>query len=66
MNVDLAPFLAAIIDMEGGEYRIPYATIRAQQGEKVVSLYLEDDGATIVLRLLDAKDVVIDDDEPNA
>jgi hypothetical protein len=61
MNIDLAPFLAAIVDMEGGSYRIPYATLRSQQGEKVIALDLEDDGATIVLRLVDAEEVEIDE-----
>lgn len=62
MNIDLAPFLAAIIDMEGGEYRIPYSTLRGQTGDKALSLDLEDDGATLVMRLVDINDVELEDD----
>jgi hypothetical protein len=62
MNIDIAPFLAAVIDLEGGTYRIPYAVLQAQTGEKALALDFEDDGATLVLRLIDAKDVPEEDD----
>jgi len=50
-QIDLAPFLAAIIEEMGGEARIPYDTFRDQTGGKAIAIDLEDDGATIVLRL---------------
>lgn len=58
MTIDLAPLLAAIVDIEGGEYRIPYATLRAQQGAKALALDPEDDGATLVIRVVD----IVEDD----
>ena len=53
MTIELGPFLAVIIEQEGGVYRIPYATLVAQDGDKVLTIDLEDDGATIALRIVD-------------
>jgi hypothetical protein len=57
MQVDLAAFLAAVIDEAGGELLIPYATFLAQNGEKALTIDLIDDGQTIKLGLMDVKDI---------
>lgn len=57
MKVDLATFLAAIIDEAGGEVLIPYGTYLAQNGEKNITIDLVDDGQTIKLGLIDVKDI---------
>lgn len=57
MNVDLAPFLAAIIEESGGEVLIPYDTLTQQKGEKNITIDLIDDGATLRLGLIDTKDI---------
>lgn len=56
MTIELGPFLAAIIEQEGGTYRIPYATLVNQDGIKALTIDLEDDGATLVLGLVDAEE----------
>jgi hypothetical protein len=50
-EIDLAPFMAAVIDGAGGEIRIPYESFTQQRGERAITIDLEEDGATIVLRL---------------
>lgn len=57
MKVDLATFLAAIIDEAGGEVLIPYGTYLSQNGEKNITIDLIDDGQTIKLGLIDVKDI---------
>lgn len=57
MNVDLAPFLAAIIEEAGGEVLIPYGTLLAQSGDKSLTIDLVDDGHTLRLGLIDVKDI---------
>lgn len=56
-QIDLGQFIAAIIDVQGGEVRIPYAAFTEQSGDKALTIDFEDDGATIVLRLIDASEV---------
>lgn len=57
MKIDLATFLAAIIDEAGGEVLIPYGTWLAQTGDKNITIDLIDDGQTIKLGLIDTKDI---------
>lgn len=52
-QIDLAPFLAAAVEEAGGEIRIAYDTFRNQVGEKALAIDIEDDGATVVLRVVD-------------
>ena len=52
-QIDLGPFLAAVVDQAGGEIRIPYDTLKDQTGEKALAIDIEDDGATIVLSLVE-------------
>ncbi|AZU97140.1 hypothetical protein SEA_FORREST_63 [Streptomyces phage Forrest] len=52
-QIDLAPFLAAAVEEAGGEIRIPYDVFRSQVGEKALAIDIEDDGATLVLRVVD-------------
>jgi len=66
LNVDLTQFLAAIIDVQGGEVRIPYSFFAEEHPDKVMMIDLEDDGATIVLRLRDASEVNLDDSDGTA
>lgn len=52
-QIDLGPFLAAIVEESGGEVRIPYDVFRNQVGEKALAIDIEDEGATLVLRVVD-------------
>lgn len=52
-QIDLGPFLAAIVEESGGEVRIPYDVFKNQVGEKALAIDIEDDGATLVLRVVD-------------
>jgi hypothetical protein len=52
-QIDLAPFLAAAVEEAGGEIRIPYDVFKSQVGEKALAIDIEDDGATLVLRVVD-------------
>ncbi|XAO35256.1 hypothetical protein SEA_FRANCOB_60 [Streptomyces phage Francob] len=52
-QIDLAPFLAAAVEEAGGEIRIPYDVFRSQVGEKALAIDIEDEGATLVLRVVD-------------
>lgn len=57
LKIELAPLLAGIVDSQGGEVRIPFATFVGQTGEKALTLDLEEDGAVIVVRLIDVEDI---------
>lgn len=57
MKVDLATFLAAIIDEAGGEVLIPYDAYLSQHGDKNIIIDLIDDGHTLKLGLIDTKDI---------
>lgn len=52
-QIDLAPFLASVIDEAGGEVRIPYDVFKNQTGTKAIAIDIEDEGATLVLRVVD-------------
>lgn len=52
-QIDLAPFLAAIVEESGGEVRIPYDVFKSQVGDKALAIDIEDDGMTLVLRIVD-------------
>ena len=52
-QIDLAPFLAAIIEESGGEIRIPYDVFTNQTGDKAIAIDIEDDGMTLVMRMVD-------------
>ena len=52
-QIDLSPFLAAAVEEAGGEIRIPYDVFRNQVGEKALAIDIEDEGATLVLRVVD-------------
>ncbi|AXG66179.1 hypothetical protein SEA_ANNADREAMY_59 [Streptomyces phage Annadreamy] len=52
-QIDLGPFLAAIVELSGGEVKIPYDVFRNQAGTKALAIDIEDDGATLVLRVVD-------------
>lgn len=56
LTFDPMPFLVAIIECQE-EVRIPVHTIITDKGEKAMTLDFEDDGATVVLRLIDAEEV---------
>jgi hypothetical protein len=57
MNVDLAPFLAAIIEESGGEVFIPYEVLTAQTGEKSLTIDFVEEGQLLRLGLIDVKDI---------
>lgn len=52
-QIDLGPFLAAVVELAGGEVRIPYDVFHNQVGEKAIAIDIEDDGATVVLSVVD-------------
>lgn len=52
-QIDLGPFLAAIVEESGGEVKIPYDVFKKQVGTKAISIDIEDDGQTLVLRVVD-------------
>lgn len=52
-QIDLAPFLAAVVEQAGGEVRIAYDVFKNQVGDKALAIDIEDDGATLVLRVVD-------------
>lgn len=54
-EINLAPFLAAIVELSGGEVRIPYDTLATvlNDGDKAIAFDLEDEGMTMVLRMVD-------------
>lgn len=57
MEMDLSVFMAAIIENAGGEIRVPYDTfLTVQEGQKAISLDIEDDGATLVFGIGEAPD----------
>lgn len=62
MQVDLASFLAAIIENAGGEVQIPYELWRNQHGDKNIAIDVINDGHTFSLKLIDTKDVKYDDE----
>jgi hypothetical protein len=53
----MAQFLAAFIEESGGEIRLAFDTIKDQTGDRAITLDFEDEGATIVLRVIDTKDI---------
>lgn len=52
-QIDLGPFLVAAIEEAGGEVRIPYDTFSKQVAPKALAIDIEDDGQTLVLRVVD-------------
>lgn len=52
-QIDLAPFLAAIVEESGGEVKIPFDVFTKQTGDRAIAIDIEDDGMTLVLRLVD-------------
>jgi len=52
-HIDLGPFLAAIVEEAGGEIKVSYDAFRNQSQDRVLSIDLEDDGATLVFRMVD-------------
>lgn len=52
-QIDLAPFLAALVEEAGGEVKIPYGVFANQTGDRAIAIDIEDDGMTLVLRLVD-------------
>lgn len=57
MEIDLGPFIAAIVEEAGGEVRIPYESVIGGKGDKALAFDIVDDGATIAISLVDAKDI---------
>ena len=52
-QIDLAPFFAAAVVEAGGEIRIPYTVFAEQTGERALAIDIEDEGATLVVRVVD-------------
>ncbi len=52
-QIDLAPFLAAVVDQAGGEIKIPYDVFKNQVGDRALAIDIEDEGATIVLSMVE-------------
>lgn len=52
-QIDLGPFLAAMVEEAGGEVRIPYDVFKNQVGDKALAIDIEDDGATLVLSIVE-------------
>lgn len=52
-QIDLGPFLAAIVDELGGEVRISYDVFKNQVGSRAIAIDIEDEGATLILRIVD-------------
>ena len=57
MNIDLAPFLASIIDEAGGEVYIPLKVFKAQTGDKTLTIDFDEESQLIRLGLMDVKDI---------
>lgn len=54
MSIDLSVILAALVDYQGGEVRFPYDSlvkVTECNDYSALAMYLDDDGATIVLSL---------------
>lgn len=60
-QIDLAPFLAAAIEEAGGIIRVPYDTFRGQHGQKAIAFDIEDDGATIVMSVIETGEIPLED-----
>jgi hypothetical protein len=52
-EIDLGPFLMAVIEEMGGEVRIPYNAFRKQVAPRAIAFDIEDDGATIVMSVVE-------------
>lgn len=53
-EIDLAPFIAAMIENAGGEVRLPFGLFADRpENDRAIAIDIEDDGATIVLSLVD-------------
>lgn len=52
-QIDLGPFLLAVVENAGGEIKLPYGTLINRKNDKALAIDIEDDGATIVLRVLE-------------
>lgn len=50
-QIDLAPFLAAIIEQAGGEIRLSYSKISEQDGLRAIAIDMDEDGDTLVFSL---------------
>jgi hypothetical protein len=50
-QIDLAPFLAAIIEQAGGEIRLSYSKISEQDGLRAITIDMDEDGDTLVFSL---------------
>ena len=64
VSIDVAQFLGAIIDDQGGEIRVPYAVLERMEGDKNIAVDMEEhDGVDyLVFRLVDVEDVVYSDE----
>lgn len=61
-TVDIAPFLAAVIEEFGGAIKIPYASVFNEREQNVaLAVDIEDDGASLVLRLVNMDEVDFDE-----
>jgi hypothetical protein len=56
-QIDLGPFLAAIIENAGGEIRIPYGILNQQNGDRAIAIDIEDEGMTLVLSIVNGEDI---------
>lgn len=52
-QIDLGPFLAAIVEQAGGQVKIAYDVFKNQVGDKAIAIDIEDDGATLVLSIVE-------------
>ena len=57
MQIDMAQFVAAIVDQQGGEVRISYDAFKNQTGDRALTIDFEEDGAVMVLRLIGVEDI---------
>lgn len=57
-QIDLTGVLAAVIESEGGEYPLSYETFQEviNMQNKAIAFTLSEDGATILLTLVDLED----------
>ncbi len=64
MEVDLAVFLAAILENEGGKYVLPieaFETVMGGQDNRAIAFDPTDGGKTITFSLVDASEVPQED-----
>lgn len=63
MDIDVAQFFGAVIEAQGGEITISYDALEKMEGDKAISIDLEErEGEQVlVFRLMDSEDIIYAD-----